>query len=145
MLLAGVFPGELFSQSLSAVNPGRTETTAYPSFPTNDPIYYFCTQEGVSAGSLSARSAGSSVTFLWEKYNPASLKFENFTNETGTSSTLSRLADGCYRVSFTENGTAYAYRAWIMNGWVGATASVALSTCTLLRLAGTATGASYQY
>lgn len=145
LLLSWVLPHQLLSQSLTAVNPSYSETTAYPSFPTNDPIYYFCTQEGVAAASLKAQSAGSVVTFLWEKYNPATQKFENFTSDTGLASTKGQLADGCYRVSFSENGAAYTYRAWVMNGWMQATASVALSTCTLLRLSSTVTGTNYQY
>ena len=129
LVLIGALPGNLKAQSLASVSTDHKETTAYPSYPVNDPIYYFCTQEGVNAGSLTAKSTGTSVSFLWEKFDQVSLKFLNFSNETATTSTLNRLADGCYRVTFSENGTNYQFRAWVLNGWSKPVASVAV-LCT---------------
>lgn len=145
LVLMNLLPGKLQAQSLASGNANFNETTTYPTFPGNDPIYYFCTQEGINTGSLIAKSAGSSVSFLWEKFDPATQKFVGFSNETGVSSALNRLADGCYRVSFSENGVNFVYRAWILNGWSKAVASVAESTCTQLRLSSAVTGANYQY
>jgi gliding motility-associated-like protein len=145
LLVILMLPFQLMSQSLSSGNANHRETTSYPTFPTNDPVFYFCTQEGVPAGSLTARSAGSQVSFLWEKYNPVTLKFENYSNETGVTSTRSQLTDGCYRITFTENGTNYTFRAWVMNGWMRTAASIASSTCTALSLSSAVQGATYQY
>ncbi len=140
-----MLPFQLMSQSLTSGNAGYRETTSYPTFPTNDPVYFFCTQEGVPSGSLTAKSAGSSVSFLWEKYSTITLKFENFSNENGVTSTLNQLTDGCYRVTFTENGTNYTFRAWVMNGWIMTTAAIVSSTCTSLNLSSSVQGAIYQY
>jgi len=138
-------PGNLQAQSLTAVNANKQEMTVYPTFPVNDPIYYFCTQEGVNTASLMVESSSATVSFLWEKYDPIALKFQNFSGETATTSTISNLTDGCYRVTFVENGSNFQYRAWVMNGWLKPVAAIAQSTCTILRLSSTVTGATYQY
>ncbi len=135
----------LQAQSLTSISFDLKQTTAYPTFQTNDPIYFFCSQEGVSSASLTAQSSGSSVSFLWEKFDPATVKFQNFSNETGTTSTKNNLDDGCYRVSFTENGINYSFRAWVMNSWSRPTATIALSTCTILKLASSTVGANFLY
>ena len=126
-------------------NADFKETTAYPTFPNNDPIYYFCTQEGIDAGSLIVKSAGTSVSFLWEKFDPATQRFGSFSNETGVSSQLTRLADGCYRVSFSEKGVNFVYRAWILNCWSKPVASIVESSCTQLKLSSAVTGTNSQY
>jgi gliding motility-associated-like protein len=138
-------PGRAEAQSLSSGNANFKETTAYPTFPTNDPIWYFCSQEGVPAVSLTAQSAGTTVAFVWEKFDPATVTFRNYANDTGVTSTKNQLTDGCYRVSFSENGKNFQFRAWVMNGWSGPSAAIALSTCTLLKLSCTVAGANYQY
>lgn len=138
-------PGKLQAQSLNSDNAGSKETTAYPTYPTNDPIYFFCTLEGVNTANLTARSAGSSVTFLWEKFDQAAVKFVNFSNETGTSSNIKTLADGCYRVSFSESGTNYQFRAWVLNGWSRPVATYTQTICSMFRLSSSVTGANYQY
>ncbi|MEI7831180.1 MAG: gliding motility-associated C-terminal domain-containing protein [Prolixibacteraceae bacterium] len=145
LVFVNFLPGMLKAQSLSSVSADFKENTTYPTFPINDPIYYFCTQEGIDAGSLIAKSAGSSVSFLWEKFDPAAQRFANFSNDTGVSSSLTRLADGCYRVSFSENGVNFVYRAWILNCWSKPVAAIVESTCTQLRLSSAAAGTSYQY
>lgn len=145
LVLFLTLPGKLKAQSLNSDNAGHKETTAYPTYPVNDPIYFFCTGEGVNAANLTARSAGSSVTFLWEKFDQVAVKFVNFSNETGTSSNIKTLADGCYRVSFAENGTSYQFRAWVLNGWSRPVATYTQTICTLFRLSSAVTGANYQY
>jgi gliding motility-associated-like protein len=145
LVLVLSLPGKLQAQSLTSGNAAYQETTAYPVFPTNDPVFYFCAEEGVATASLTAQSAGSTVTFLWEKFDPVAVKFVNFTNETGTTSTQTRLADGCYRISFTENGKNLQFRAWVLNGWMRPAAAIAESTCLLVRLSSSVVGTSYQY
>jgi len=133
--------GQLLSSPLASF----AEQTSYPVFAGKDFIYYFCGTNGQQNGSLKAISSGMLVTFAWEKYNPVSGTFSFFTNETGTSSTLSALDNGCYRVSFRDNGVDYLFRAWIMNGWIEVTAGISESNCQFLKLQGGATSSSYVY
>jgi len=133
------------SQSLTSPSASFTEQTSYPVFGGKDLIYYFCGTSGHQSGSLSAFSAGSLVTFTWEKFDPSSGSFSFFTNETGTTSVLSSLVNGCYRVSFRENGADFLFRAWIMNGWTEATASITESNCQSFQLLGVVTGSNYVY
>jgi gliding motility-associated-like protein len=135
----------LAAQSLISGNYDQKQQTAYPVFTPNDPVYFFWGQEGTATASLTAQSAGASVSFLWEKYDPVTAKFLNFTNFTGTSSLINNLADGCYRVTFTENGKQSQFRAWVFNAWIRPDAKIAESTCIYLKLSSSAVSAVYQY
>lgn len=132
-------------QSLSSPSVSFTEQTSYPVFPQKDFIYYFCGSNGHQSGALKAASAGSSVTFTWEKYNSGSASFSFFSNETGVTSSLTGLDNGCYRVSFKENGVDYLYRAWIMNGWLEPTSAISASNCQSFTLLGSVKGSDYLY
>ena len=145
LVLVTTLPGRLSAQTLSAGNADFRENTSYPAFSANDPIFYFCTQQGVATASLTAKSAGSTVSFLWEKYDPVTAKFVSFSNETATTSTINRIEDGCYRVSFTENGTTIQSRAWVFNSWSTPAANITKSTCTSVSFSSTASGALFQY
>lgn len=145
LVLVNFLPVRLEAQSLASANADFKETTAYPTFPSNDPIYYFCSQEGINSGSLVAKTASASVSFLWEKFDPVTQKFIGFSNDTGVSSSLTRLEDGCYRVSFSEGGVNFVFRAWILNSWSKPFAAIVESTCTQLKLSSSVTGTSYQY
>ena len=132
-------------QSLSSPSASFAEQTSYPVFTGSDFTYYFCGTKGHMSGSLNASSSGSQVTFAWEKFNPVSGTFGFLTNETGVSSALSGLDNGCYRVSFRENGLDYLFRAWIMNGWTEPAAAISESNCQYIKLLGEANGSSYVY
>ncbi|MCX6238084.1 MAG: gliding motility-associated C-terminal domain-containing protein [Bacteroidia bacterium] len=132
-------------QSLVSTSASFSEKTSYPVFTGNDFIYYFCGTNGQLSGSLKASSSGSQVTFTWEKYNPVTGSFSFFSNETGTSSVLTGLDNGCYRVSFRENGVDRLFRAWIMNGWVVPTSVISESNCQYFKLQGGVTGSNYVY
>jgi gliding motility-associated-like protein len=132
-------------QSLVSTSASFTEQTSYPVYSGKDFIYYFCGTNGQQSGSLKAVSSGASVTFNWEKFNPATGLFSFFSNETGISSVLTGLDNGCYKVSFRESGVDYLYRAWIMNGWIESTAAISESNCQYLKLTGSTTGSNYLY
>jgi gliding motility-associated-like protein len=140
-----LYCGEIAAQSLTAPSSSFSELTAYSAFPQNDRIYYFCGQQGQLNAQLRAQSSGPSVTFTWDKFNPATGAFDFIVNETAASSSLTGLADGCYRVRFTDSGTNYVFRAWVFNGWIQPAATVSESNCQSFRLNGSATGAVYQY
>ena len=132
-------------QSLKSPTSSLSEPTAYPVFSGKDSIYYFCGIKDHQSGTLKAASSGQTVTFVWEKFNPVSGNFSFLSNETSISSVLNNLSDGCYRVSFRENGVNYILRAWVMNSWVVSTASVTDSNCDYFQLHGSATGSGFIY
>jgi gliding motility-associated-like protein len=132
-------------QSLVSTSASFSEQTAYPVFTGNDRIYYFCGVNGHQSGSLKASSSGSQVTFVWEKFNQGTGVFSFFSNETGLSSNLTGLADGCYRVRFTENGVDRLFRAWVINTWTDVTAVITNSNCKSFKLNGSATGSGFVY
>ena len=133
------------AQQLTAPASDFSESTSYPVTPNNDMIYYFCTQQGQQIAELQATSAGSVVTFNWTKYNSATGSFDAYATESGSSSVIQNLADGCYKVSFTDGGNNYSYRAWVFTSWLQVTAAVTQSTCTSFGLESTMTGSSFIY
>jgi gliding motility-associated-like protein len=144
-LLVFVFSLSLYSQSLTSGSADFSEQTSYPVFTPNDPVYYFHGNDGDQKGSLTAQSGGQTVTFTWEKYNPLTGTFNFLLTEVADKSTQSNLSDGCYRVSFTENGNAFQFRAWIFNSWINPAAAVTESDCSKFRLQSSATGSNYTY
>jgi len=140
-----LFQGKILGQTLIAPTASFSEQTVYPVFPQNDKIYYFCGLNGQQNAQLRAQSSGPSVTFTWDKFNPITGAFDFITTETAAVSNQTSLADGCYRVRFTDSGTDYVFRAWVFNGWVEPAAAVTESTCESFKLSGSATGAVYQY
>ena len=136
---------DAFGQTLKSTTASFSELTSYPTFTEKDFIYYFCGSANHQDGSLKASTSGPSATFKWDKYTQASGVFTFFLNETGTSSTLTRLSDGCYRVSFTDNGINYVLRAWVINSWITATSTITDSNCQSFKLLGTVSGSSYAY
>ncbi len=133
------------SQILATTSASYSEQTSYPVFAGKDFIYYFCGSVSHQSGTLTASSSGQLVTFTWEKYTPASGTFSFYTNETGITSVISGLGDGCYRVSFRDNGVDYQLRAWINNTWITPVASITDSNCQSFSLLGSVTGSSYSY
>jgi len=132
-------------QTLISSSASFAEQTSYPQFNGKDLIYYFCGVNGHQSGSLNASSSGVQVTFSWEKFNPTTGSFGFYSNETGIASVLTGLADGCYRVSFRENGIDYLFRAWVLNAWIEPASSVSDSNCQTFKLQGSATGSLYSY
>ena len=132
-------------QSLASPSASFSEQTSYPVFSEKDIIYYFCGINGHQSGTLKAVSSGQTVTFTWEKYNSVTGTIGFYSNETGVSSVLTGLSNGCYRVSFRDNGIDRLYRAWIMNGWTEPSSSISESNCQSFKLQGSATGSIYIY
>jgi len=131
-------------QSLISTSASFAEQVAYPQFAGKDLIYYFCGANGEQKGTLRAVSSGVPVTFSWEKYNPATGTFNSFSNETGSSSDLSGLDNGCYRVTFRENGADLIFRAWILNSWEEISSFITESNCESFNLNGGVVGSGFQ-
>ena len=93
---------------LSAPGASGSDETSYPAFAAVDSIYIFCAGDApASIGQLSAETALTGTkTFLWEKYNPQASTFDFYQSESvdGSTSEITGLADGCYRVTITSGG-----------------------------------------
>jgi gliding motility-associated-like protein len=146
-LMSLVFPALVAGQIVPR-GSAFTIKTEYPVFQQADSIYIFCSDENVNKGQLTANTTLSGEkTFKWEKYNNISGTFDFFRTETSSnpSSSVSQLADGCYRVTITKNDTTQIYRAWVMNEWFKVDASVTESNCEYFKLSGNFTSARLVY
>ncbi|WP_372776416.1 gliding motility-associated C-terminal domain-containing protein [Mangrovibacterium sp.] len=145
IVMFSIFAGQVQAQ-ISASADGQT-TTAYAA-PPQDNIYVFCSAQGVAAGTLSAQfSTGAPAVFEWLRYNSAAATFDSYEsdNSNSTSSTISNLPDGCYRVNVLSSGVTEVYTAWVFNSYYEVTASITESTCDYFQLEGAFTESNLTY
>lgn len=117
---------------ITAPGASHSETTSYPSFPENDPVFIFCALPGQQNGVLEATTEmDGEKNFIWEKFNIASGTFESYSSEATqeNSSRISGLADGCYRATIVSETGQEVYRAWIFNNAYEISGSVTESNC----------------
>lgn len=116
---------------------------------SQDNIHIFCGNKGDTNASLTATSPGSeSANFEWQKYNAASGGFDLYVNDQSgnTTSAISGLQDGCYRVIITStSGTKTTFTAWVFNDYLETTAEISESDCTSFTLKGTVTPTTFTY
>ena len=139
LFLISVFfiPVAGFSQITS--NAAAVVPTEYSSGP-QDNIHVFCGAKGELNASLTASlPAGETGSFEWQKYNVQSGTFDFFSSDLSgnATSTISNLADGCYRVKETIASGDKLYTAWVFNNYIEATAEIPESDCTSFTLKGT--------
>lgn len=116
-------------------NANAVVPTEYSSG-AQDLIHIFCGNKGDQNASLAAAlPAGESGTFQWQKYNTQSGFFDDLGGY--TSSTISNLADGCYRVKATGTSGVKIYTAWVFNNYIEAKAEIPNSDCSSFTLKGT--------
>lgn len=102
-----------------------------------DNIYIFCSAPDESSGELTATaSTGGGANFEWLRYNPPTENFDAYSmdNSGNTSSTISNLASGGYRVNVTAGAVTETYTAWVFNNWYSATAEITESNCDFFQL-----------
>lgn len=108
---------------------------------SQDEIHIFCGNKGDVNASLTANSPGAEpANFEWQKYNAASGNFDFYTNDQSgsTTSPISGLQDGCYRVIITgTSGTKTTFTAWVFNNYLETTAEITDSDCSSFKLVGT--------
>lgn len=142
-----LFSGSVSGQ-ISALGSSGTEMTNYPSFPQNDPIFFFCTAPGKNIAALSVMSnLEGEKNFNWERFNPATGIFEVFFSEISNSnqSSVINLEDGGYRVSIVSETGQQVFRAWVFNFWRTFEAMVGESTCDFFSLHSTFEQAQINY
>ena len=100
-----------------------------------DSLYVFCGEKGEKNASLTATAPnGESGSFEWQKYNSGDFQF--FSSESGHTSTIPGLENGCYRVSFTSASGVTTDTAWVFNNYIETTAIDTLSDCYSFTLKG---------
>lgn len=138
------FSVEKTTAQITAPSSVNSVLTNYTNGMPNDRIYIFCSPNAQGQnvnGTLSITGSGGSApyNFYWFTYNTGTNSWNVLTTQTGTSSTVSNLASGGYRVAITDasGNPMGCYRAWV---WVKqTTVDVANITpgCTPFALSGT--------
>jgi len=105
-----------------------------------DNIHIFCGEKSeLSASLIASYPQGETGSFEWQKYNSKIGDFDPFPGGgviAGTS-TISNLADGCYRVKISPASGAKTYTAWVFNNYILPIAEIPQSDCTSFTLKGT--------
>ena len=137
LIVFALVPTMTFAQITSVAS--EVVPTEYSSG-SQDNIHVFCGEKGDLNASLIATSPNNeTASFEWLKYNEATRNFDPFLNDQSgnTTSTISDLADGCYRVNVTGTSGVKTYTAWAFNNYVEATAEIPESDCFSFTLKGT--------
>lgn len=136
-LLFAIAPAAGFSQITSGGS--SVIPTEYASG-TQDNIHVFCGQKGQTNAALTAtNSNGLPATFEWLKYDAVTGNFNPFMSDASgaTTSVISNLADGAYRVNITTTAGVQTYTAWVFNNYIETTAAITNSDCNSFTLVGT--------
>lgn len=126
-----------FAQITSAAD--AVVPTEYSSG-AQDQIHVFCGEKDeLNASLIASYPQGETGTFEWQKYNPATGTFDFYSSDSSgnQTSTISNLADGCYRVKITTTSGAKTYTAWVFNNYLEASAEIPQSDCKSFTLKGT--------
>ena len=129
-------PEHGFSQISSGAN--EIISTEYSSG-NQDMIHVFCGNKDELNASLTANYPnGETGNFEWQKYNPIIGDFDFYQNDLSgsSSSTISNLADGCYRAKLNTTSGEVFYTAWVFNNYIEASAEIPYSDCDYFTLEG---------
>lgn len=113
-----------------------------------DNIHVFCSEKGVSDASLIASYPnGETGNFEWQKYNATTGSFDFFSSDQSgnQTSSISGLADGCYRVKINPAAGPKTYTAWVFNNYIVAKAEITDSNCSSFTLKGTFDSPEFTY
>jgi len=106
-----------------------------------DSIYIFCGNQGELNAALTATSPNAGpATFEWQKYNALTGTFDFFSSDVSgsTTSVISALQDGAYRVNITPTGGILTtFTAWVFNNYITTTAAITNSDCNSFTVVGT--------
>ncbi len=143
--------------SFVVVSQGRLEAQIMPTgiiVPTEyssgaqDNIHVFCGEKGILEASLIASyPQGETGNFEWQKYNTTTGTFDFFSSDQSgnQTSSISGLADGCYRVKINTLSGLKTYTAWVFNNYIEAKAEITDSNCSSLTLHGTFDSPDFLY
>jgi gliding motility-associated-like protein len=137
LIVFALIPSMGFAQITSIAD--KFVLTEYSSG-SQDNIHVFCGKNGETNAALIATSPNNeSASFEWQKYNKISGTFDLFINDLSgnTTSTISTLQDGCYRVKITGISGVKTFTAWVFNNYIDVTAEITESDCKSFTLKGT--------
>ena len=150
LIIIIIIPAFLKAQ-LTAPGMSAERYTAYPSSPgVKDQIFIFCKSTPTQTGTLSAASPGGTgpFNFSWFMWSDITGSFSTFirTDLSVSSSTVTNLGEGGYRVRITDGGT---YDTSLV-GWVHldkpfAEAKLQNYTCDYVALSGKAVADTFYY
>ncbi len=139
------FPFAGYTQITS--NASAVVPTEYSSG-AQDNIHVFCGNKGDLNATLTATlPAGQTGTFEWQKYNAITRTFDFYSSDVSgnTTSPISNLADGGYRVKETTATGDLFFTAWAFNNYITATAEIPESDCNSFTLKGTFDTPTFTY
>lgn len=113
-----------------------------------DNIHVFCGVKGeLNASLIASYPQGETGSFEWLKYNLATGTFDFYSaDQAGNqTSSISGLADGCYRVRITPASGAKTYTAWVFNNYIESTAEIPESDCSSFTLKGIVISPDFTY
>ena len=118
-LILALFSFPAAHAQISSSTADQVDTLSYlAGNPAKDPLFVFYQPEqGVKPGSLTATyPAAGSYDFAWSRYNPSINGFDPaFSSETGSSSAVSDLDEGGYRVRISNgSGIDTILMSWVM-------------------------------
>ena len=149
LILFVLTPVLLYGQ-LSAPGSNSVRYVTYPSSPSgSDPVFVYCNASGSVTGTLNALSPGGTgpFTFSWFKWSDATKGFTvPVRTDTGvTSSTVSGLGEGGYRVNITGAGFSTNLTGWIFLDAPYSLAELRNRTCDYVALTGKAAVDTFYY
>ena len=113
-----------------------------------DQIHVFCGKKNeLNASLIASYPQGETGNFEWQKYNPVTGTFDFFSNDMSgnQTSSISNLADGCYRVKITTTSGPKTYTAWVFNNFLEATAKITSSDCNSVTMEGVPDTPAFTY
>jgi len=143
LLIAALIPVLSVAQ-LTAPGSKTVRYASYPSPPgAKDPVFIYCSSTGTEKGTLSAlRPKGSGVyDYSWFSWNETTKSFsDSITTNIGvTSSTLSNINEGGYRVKISKAGLFdTSLVGWVFVDKPYSLAALRNRTCDYVALTGTA-------
>jgi len=147
LLLSFLWNSTLSIAGITANGNQGTATTAYTNATANVPIYVWCTSpSSLTPASLTATpTTAGTYTFQWYKHNAATFQWASYATTSGTSSTISNLTNGGYKVE-VKNGTTTVecFHVWVWN-FAAATTLGKTGACSNVSLTNTITADTFVY
>lgn len=145
LIVFAMIPSQGFAQISSAAD--GIVPTEYAGA-DQDSIHVFCgTREETNASLTATAPNGESANYEWLRYNATIGDFDPFLSDQSgsTTSTISNLQNGAYRVIITSTSGVTTYTAWVFNNFIETSAEITDSDCNSFQLNGAFESPSFTY